>query len=127
MEPQGNGASSFTSAVSLDQLGVSSIPQRYVLPPSQRPSPHGPISTTIPIIDLSTLRDQSLFSKSTINEIRIACKEIGCFLVYTAPAQFVHHPTFLMHQTYIFTCIFLYICTCLIINYNFLSLYLYWI
>jgi len=82
MEQRGNGASSFTSAVSLDQLGVSSIPQRYVLPPSQRPSPHLPISTTLPIIDLSTLRDQSLVSKSTINEIRIACKEIGCFQVY---------------------------------------------
>ncbi|WVZ06710.1 hypothetical protein V8G54_020056 [Vigna mungo] len=81
MEQQGNGASSFTSAVSLNKLGVSSIPRRYVLPPSQRPSPHLPISTTLPIIDLSTLRDQSLVSRSTINEIRIACKEIGCFQV----------------------------------------------
>jgi len=78
MEPQRNGASSFTSAVSLDQLGVSSVPHRYVLPPSQRPSPHLPISTTPPIIDLS------LLSRSNINEIRIACMEIGCFQVYIA-------------------------------------------
>ncbi|TKY65256.1 2'-deoxymugineic-acid 2'-dioxygenase [Spatholobus suberectus] len=81
MERQGNStASSFTSAVSLDQLGMSSIRQRYVLPPSQRPSPHVPISTTLPIIDLSTLRDQSLISR-TINEIRMACKEVGFFQV----------------------------------------------
>ncbi|KAG5008135.1 hypothetical protein JHK82_026068 [Glycine max] len=76
-----HSASSFTSAVSLDKLGVSSIPQRYVLPPSQRPSPHVPmISTTLPIIDLSTLWDQSVISR-TIDEIGIACKEIGCFQV----------------------------------------------
>lgn len=56
MEQQGNGASSFTSAVSLNKLGVSSIPRRYVLPPSQRPSPHLPISTTLPIIDICLLR-----------------------------------------------------------------------
>ncbi|RDX71367.1 Flavanone 3-dioxygenase 3, partial [Mucuna pruriens] len=78
MERHGDDASSFTSAISLDQLGVSCIPQRYVLPPSQRPSPHVPISTTLPIIDLSTLRDHS---RSTINEIRIACREIGFFQV----------------------------------------------
>lgn len=74
--------------MSLDQQGVSSIPQRYVLPPSQRPSPpYVPITTTLPIIDLSTLQDQSLRSQ-TINEIRIACKEIGFFQVNLTRAQF---------------------------------------
>lgn len=82
MEQHGDFASSFTSAMSLDQQGVSSIPQRYVLPPSQRPSPpYVPITTTLPIIDLSTLQDQSLRSQ-TINEIRIACKELVC-LIYS--------------------------------------------
>nr|KYP57252.1 Protein SRG1 [Cajanus cajan] len=82
MEGKGDSVFSFTSAMSLDQLGVSSIPQRYVLPPSQRPSPRDdvPNSATLPIIDLSTVRDQSLISR-TINQIRIACKEIGCFQV----------------------------------------------
>ncbi|KAJ1443654.1 Oxoglutarate/iron-dependent dioxygenase [Sesbania bispinosa] len=80
MEQKRDSACSFTSAMSLDQQGVSSIPQRYVLPPSQRPSPHVPTPTTLPIIDLSTLIDQSLRSQ-VINEIRIACKEVGFFQV----------------------------------------------
>ncbi|KAK7394578.1 hypothetical protein VNO78_15110 [Psophocarpus tetragonolobus] len=76
-----DSASSFTSAVNLDQLQMSSIPQRYVLPPLQRPnSSHLHISSTLPIIDLSTLSDQSLIS-TTISDIRIASKEIGCFQV----------------------------------------------
>jgi hypothetical protein len=74
-------SSSFTSAMSLSNQGVSSIPQCYILPPSQRPNTnHVLVPTTLPIIDLSTLRDQSL-RYQTINEIRIACKEVGVFQV----------------------------------------------
>lgn len=82
MDQHGDCTSSFTSAMSLSDQGVSSIPQCYILPPSQRPSTydHVSISTTLPIIDLSNLREQSLRSQ-TINEIRIACKEFGVFQV----------------------------------------------
>ncbi|KAJ7950767.1 2-oxoglutarate (2OG) and Fe(II)-dependent oxygenase superfamily protein [Quillaja saponaria] len=72
---------SFTSAMTLEQSGVSSIPQSYVLPPSQRPNHNlNNISATLPIIDLSSLQDQSQRSQ-TVNSIRTACKEIGFFQV----------------------------------------------
>lgn len=82
MDQHGDCTSSFNSAMSLSDQGVSSIPQCYILPPSQRPGTydHVSISTTLPIIDLSNLREQSLRSQ-TINEIRIACKEFGVFQV----------------------------------------------
>ncbi|KAK7295283.1 hypothetical protein RJT34_18189 [Clitoria ternatea] len=80
MEEHGDSVASFTSAMSLNQLGVSSIPQRYVLPPSQRPNHDHVSSSTLPIIDLSNLLHQSLVSK-TINQIRSACKENGVFQV----------------------------------------------
>lgn len=67
--------------MSLEERGESSIPQRYVLPPSQRPSPNVPISVVLPIIDMANLQEQSLQSQ-TIKEIGIACKEIGFFQVH---------------------------------------------
>ncbi|XP_054781887.1 flavanone 3-dioxygenase 3-like [Prosopis cineraria] len=72
--------SSFTCVMELDRQGVSSIPQRYVLPSSQQPNPNVQISNTIPIIDLSSLQDQSLRSR-TLHDIRAACQELGVFLV----------------------------------------------
>ncbi|KAL1360693.1 hypothetical protein HN51_006084 [Arachis hypogaea] len=85
MDNQANssGASSFTSAMNLDQQGVSFIPQRYVLPPSQRPNiihHHDEHVLPLPIIDLSNFHDQSR-RYQIINEIRNACKEFGFFQV----------------------------------------------
>ncbi|PON58816.1 Non-heme dioxygenase N-terminal domain containing protein [Parasponia andersonii] len=82
--------SSFTSAMALTQSGALHVPQHYVLPPSQRPNIYptnvliNPSCTTsLPIIDLSSLQNPSLRSQ-VIDEIRIACKEIGFF-------QLIHH------------------------------------
>lgn len=74
-------SSSFTSALTLTQLGVSHVPQRYVLPPSQRSS-HPNLCTTapLPILDLSSLQSPSL-RPHVINDIQTACKEIGFFQV----------------------------------------------
>uniref|UniRef100_A0AAU7NIR9 Flavonol synthase n=1 Tax=Saraca asoca TaxID=1073321 RepID=A0AAU7NIR9_9FABA len=80
MAQAGEKASSFTSAMALDQMEVSSIPQRYVLPPLKRPNPNAEIFNTLPIIDFSSLHDESLRFQ-TINDIRIACKEIGLFQI----------------------------------------------
>ncbi|KAK9273122.1 hypothetical protein L1049_017929 [Liquidambar formosana] len=73
---------SFTSAMTLTQLRVPRVPQRYVLPPSQRPNSSLTLhpSTTLPIIDLSSLHHPSLRSQ-IIDEVRLACKEIGFFQV----------------------------------------------
>ncbi|CAB4269582.1 unnamed protein product [Prunus armeniaca] len=72
---------SFTSALTLTQLGVPHVPQRYVLPPSQRPNPSSSrLSTTLPIVDLSSLQSPSL-RPQIINNIRMASKEIGFFQV----------------------------------------------
>ncbi|KAI4356622.1 hypothetical protein L6164_000631 [Bauhinia variegata] len=73
-------ATSFTSAMTLEQSRVSTIPQRYVFPPSQRPESNLPVAATLPVIDLSLLHDQSLRDQ-TFREIQIACKEFGFFQV----------------------------------------------
>ncbi|KAL6289914.1 hypothetical protein ACE6H2_007424 [Prunus campanulata] len=72
---------SFTSALTLTQSGLPHVPQRYVLPPSQRPNPSSSrLSTTLPIVDLSSLQSPSL-RPQIINNIRMASKEIGFFQV----------------------------------------------
>ncbi|KAM5554691.1 flavanone 3-dioxygenase 3-like [Rosa sericea] len=76
-----SSSSSFTSALTLTQLGVAHVPQRYVLPPSQRPSPYPNLSTiALPILDLSSLKSSSL-RPHVINNIQTACREIGFFQV----------------------------------------------
>ncbi|KAL6125892.1 hypothetical protein ACLB2K_073943 [Fragaria x ananassa] len=76
-----SSTTSFTSALTLSQLGDDHVPQRYVLPPSQRPiSPSDPNLSTLPILDLSSLQSSSL-RPHVINNIQTACKEIGFFQV----------------------------------------------
>lgn len=70
----------FTSAMTLTQLGVSQIPQSYVLPPSKRPNATT-FFTSLPTIDLSKLQNPSLRTE-VIDEIRMACGDIGCFQVH---------------------------------------------
>ncbi|VVB03385.1 unnamed protein product [Arabis nemorensis] len=68
----------FTSAMTLTN---SSVPDRYVLPLSQRPG-FGSTTreTTLPVIDLSFLH-QPLLRSRAIHEIAMACKEFGFFQV----------------------------------------------
>ncbi|KAL5866151.1 hypothetical protein ACOSQ3_003665 [Xanthoceras sorbifolium] len=77
---EGEGERSYTSAMTLNKLGVPHVPHRYVLPPSERPSPIANSSNTLPIIDISSLQDLTLRSH-TVDEIRRACKEIRFFQV----------------------------------------------
>ncbi|KAL6129048.1 hypothetical protein ACLB2K_072401 [Fragaria x ananassa] len=56
-----SSTTSFTSALTLSQLGDAHVPQRYVLPPPQRPiNPSYPNLSTLPILDLSSLQSSSL-------------------------------------------------------------------
>lgn len=81
MEGQGeNSHSSFTNVMTLTKSGVPNIPQRFILPPSERPNPTLDISTTLPIVDLSTLHHPS-HRAHIRDEIRRACMEIGFFQV----------------------------------------------
>ncbi|KAL6130638.1 hypothetical protein ACLB2K_069017 [Fragaria x ananassa] len=76
-----SSTTSFTSALTLSQLGDAHVPQRYVLPPSQQPiRPSYPNLSTLPILDLSSLQSSSL-RPHVINNIQTACKEIGFFQV----------------------------------------------
>ncbi|KAL5799015.1 hypothetical protein ACOSQ2_003835 [Xanthoceras sorbifolium] len=77
---EGEGERSYTSATTLNKLGVPYVPHRYVLPPSERPIPIANSSNTLPIIEISSLQDPTL-RFHTVNEIRRACKEIGFFQV----------------------------------------------
>ncbi|OMP00754.1 Oxoglutarate/iron-dependent dioxygenase [Corchorus olitorius] len=61
-------------------MGVPHVPQRYVLPPSQRPNPTLDLTTTLPIVDLSSLHNASQRSQ-TLDNIQSACKELGFFQV----------------------------------------------
>ncbi|KAJ8900248.1 hypothetical protein K2173_024888 [Erythroxylum novogranatense] len=73
----------FTSAMTLTELGNPQVPQRYVLPLSERPNPTLHPSISLPIVDLSSLKHPSSSSprSETINEIQRACKEFGFFQV----------------------------------------------
>lgn len=73
---------SFTSTMTLTKMGLSNVPQRYILPPSQRPNPNIDLhpATIFPIIDLSDLSNPSHRAR-TIDDIRAACRELGFFQV----------------------------------------------
>ena len=84
-----SNTSKLISAITLTKLGLTHVPQRYVLPSSQRPNLHHIIvhsSTSLPIIDLSNLQNPSLRSH-TLDEIQMACKEVGFFQVHAGPAE----------------------------------------
>ncbi|KAK6162667.1 hypothetical protein DH2020_002508 [Rehmannia glutinosa] len=76
-------AGSFTSAMTLSQMGINSVPERYILPIPQRPNLNEkpPCSTkALPVIDLSSLGNPFLRSR-VIEEVHVACKELGFFQV----------------------------------------------
>ncbi|KAF3632519.1 putative flavonol synthase/flavanone 3-hydroxylase-like [Capsicum annuum] len=70
---------SFNSVMTLTEEGLTSVPKRYVLPPSLRPD--GTLSNTcLPIVDLTLLR-HPLLRPQIIQQVRLACKELGFFQV----------------------------------------------
>ncbi|XP_039070313.1 flavanone 3-dioxygenase 3-like [Hibiscus syriacus] len=79
MEGKGESSNkSFTSVMALTKMRVPRVPPRYVLPPSQRPNPMLDLTTTLPIIDLSTLQHPAQRSLA-LDKIQSACKELGFF------------------------------------------------
>ncbi|KAJ9565559.1 hypothetical protein OSB04_001525 [Centaurea solstitialis] len=75
------GDCSFTSVMTLSKRDQN-IPERYVLPPLQRPNPthNHHISTSLPVIDLSMLNQPARRSQ-IIDEVGAACKRLGFFQV----------------------------------------------
>ncbi|CAI9279300.1 unnamed protein product [Lactuca saligna] len=73
---------SFISAMTLTLKSDENIPEKYILPPLQRPNPRlmDYPSTNLPLIDLSLLQDP-LFRSETINQIHTACNKLGFFQV----------------------------------------------
>ncbi|XP_060218997.1 flavanone 3-dioxygenase 3-like [Lycium barbarum] len=70
---------SFTSAMTHSEEGLTYVPKCYILPPSLRPD--GTLSSTgLPIVDLSFLRDP-LLRPRIIQDVHLACKELGFFQV----------------------------------------------
>ncbi|KFK34221.1 hypothetical protein AALP_AA5G116300 [Arabis alpina] len=73
----------FTSAMSLTDSGVSRVPTRYILPPSERPMLGSSIDTdaiNLPVIDLFHLHNP-LLRPRVIHEIEMACKGFGFFQI----------------------------------------------
>nr|XP_043622504.1 flavanone 3-dioxygenase 3-like [Erigeron canadensis] len=73
---------SFTSVMALNQKCEENIPERYILPPMQRPDPSlvDHISSGLPIIDLLMLKHPAHKSQ-LIDEVHAACKKLGFFQV----------------------------------------------
>lgn len=82
----------FTSAMTLSQMGIGSVPESYILPPTERPdleqTPHCSF-TALPVIDLSSLQNPLLRSQ-VIEELHVACKEYGVFQVYQQSQNIFH-------------------------------------
>ncbi|XP_047957709.1 flavanone 3-dioxygenase 3 [Salvia hispanica] len=69
--------------MTLAQMGVSSVPECYILPPAERPTlEQTPPSTfsALPVIDLSSLENPVL-RPHVIEQVHMACKEFGGFQV----------------------------------------------
>ncbi|KAI3988878.1 hypothetical protein MKX01_016449 [Papaver californicum] len=67
---------------SLADSGSTVVPDRYIKPPSQRPSSTADDTHQIPLIDLSYLEsDDNNIRSSTLNQIYEACTEWGFFQV----------------------------------------------
>ncbi|XP_009760749.1 flavanone 3-dioxygenase 3-like [Nicotiana tabacum] len=70
---------SFTTAMTLNEEGLTYVPKRYILPPSLRPE-RTLCDTCLPVVDLSFLR-HPLLRPQIIQEVHLACKELGFFQV----------------------------------------------
>ncbi|KAK9055892.1 hypothetical protein SSX86_026979 [Deinandra increscens subsp. villosa] len=74
--------SSFTSVMAFSHKCQQNIPERYVLPPLERPntSHADNLPTNLPVIDLSKMNHPAHRSQ-LINEVRAACNQLGFFQV----------------------------------------------
>ncbi|KAG5555820.1 hypothetical protein RHGRI_006462 [Rhododendron griersonianum] len=95
-EAKSSETNSFTSAVTLNQIGVAQVPRRFVLPPSERPGRSLRLNpstntTPLPVIDISSLHNPSL-RPQVIEEIHVACEELGFFQVinHGIPSTYVN-------------------------------------
>ncbi|KAL1535787.1 flavanone 3-dioxygenase 3-like [Salvia divinorum] len=73
----------FTSTMTLAQMGVSSVPECYILPPADRPTLEQTppfLFSALPVIDLSSLENPVL-RPQVIEQVHMACKEFGGFQV----------------------------------------------
>ncbi|PHT60685.1 hypothetical protein CQW23_03048 [Capsicum baccatum] len=70
---------SFNSVMTLTEEGLTSVPKRYVLPPSLRPD-ETLSNKCLPIVDLTLLR-RPLLRPQIIQQVRLVCKELGFFQV----------------------------------------------
>ncbi|KAL8062363.1 hypothetical protein ABFX02_02G141900 [Erythranthe guttata] len=77
---------SFTSAMTVSQMGRRYVPQRYILPLLHRPAltdrnpmhQHCFTTNPLPVIDLSSL-DNPLLRSHLVGQVSLACKEFGFF------------------------------------------------
>ncbi|XP_059313024.1 flavanone 3-dioxygenase 3-like [Lycium ferocissimum] len=70
---------SFTSAMTLNEEGLTYVPKRYILPPTLRPNGTS-CNTCLPIVDLAYLQ-HPLHRPQIIQQVHLACKEFGFFQV----------------------------------------------
>ncbi|KAG9454458.1 hypothetical protein H6P81_007362 [Aristolochia fimbriata] len=82
MDQGGENPASFTSALSLTQMGVSRVPRRYILPPLQRNSYLDQLlpADPLPMLDLAALRQPSQRS-IIVRDLGRACRDLGFFQV----------------------------------------------
>ncbi|KAF6153647.1 hypothetical protein GIB67_027514 [Kingdonia uniflora] len=67
---------------SLSDTSLTEIPDRYIKPPTERPSIYAPdAAINIPIIDLGGLNGDSKLRRKTLDQISKACREWGFFQI----------------------------------------------
>lgn len=100
------------SHLSRNNRGFTTLPERYVLPPSDRPD-DGFGRVKLPVVDLARLRDPA-YRASELDTLDAACRSSGFFQASTLHAQACH----LLGRVCIHTdrpksaCMHLYVCTC---------------
>lgn len=74
------------SHLSRNNRGFTTLPERYVLPPSDRPDDDGLGRVKLPVVDLARLRDPA-HRASELDTLDAACRSSGFFQASTLHAQ----------------------------------------
>jgi hypothetical protein len=77
------------SHLSRNNRGFTTLPERYVLPPSDRPDDDGLGRVKLPVVDLARLRDPA-YRASELDTLDAACRSSGFFQASTLHAQACH-------------------------------------